>query len=91
MKVAIWDTNVLREDGKIMHFGILVPEELKDMDVILNYGTSYIKTKPFRTKKLTTDECVFCHLEDTKEETKKALFKQVEEKGYAIIEVQNCN
>lgn len=91
MKIAFWDTNVLRLDGKIMHFDILVPEELKDFEVILQYGISYIKTKPFKTKKLTADECTFCQVDDISEKQQEQLFNQIKEQGYAIIELQHCN
>lgn len=91
MKVAIWDTYVLREDNKIMHFDILVPEKLKDEKIIFGYGKTYLKTKPFKTKKLTADECSFCHYENIKKEQKEKLFNTIKEKGYAIIEFENCD
>ena len=34
MKVSVWDTYVEREDGKIMHFDILVSSELKNEQII---------------------------------------------------------
>jgi len=30
MKVAVWDTYVTRKEGNIMHFDVIVPEEIKD-------------------------------------------------------------
>lgn len=91
MKVAIWDTYVLREDGKVMHFDILVSEKLKDEEKIFNFGRIYLKTKPFETKKLTTEECKFCHIEEIKKKVKKNIFNEIKEKGYSIIEFENCD
>ena len=34
MKIAVWDTYVTRKDGKVMHFDILVNENLKDENQI---------------------------------------------------------
>jgi len=28
MKVAVWDTYVTKKDGSVMHFDIIVPEEI---------------------------------------------------------------
>lgn len=91
MKVAVWDTYVLRADKKIMHFDILVPADLKDTKIIFGYGREFLKTKPFETKKLTSDECVFCHVEDIKEEVKKNIRNDINKKGYSIIEFENCD
>lgn len=30
MKVAVWDTYVTKKDGTIMHFDIMVPEQIRD-------------------------------------------------------------
>lgn len=91
MKIAVWDTYVLREDKKIMHFDILVPADFKEQETIFNYGRTYLKTKPFKTKKLTADECVFCHIEDVKEEVKEKIYGDIDKKGYSIIEFENCD
>ena len=36
MKVSVWDTYVKREEGKLMHFDILVPDALNDEKIIFN-------------------------------------------------------
>ncbi|MFC0603039.1 DUF2024 family protein [Winogradskyella pulchriflava] len=87
MKVSVWDTYVSREDGKQMHFDILVPSDLKDENTIFNFGKSYLKSKPFATKGLTSKECRFCHVEQASESIEEA----IRSKGYYIIEMENCN
>lgn len=91
MKVAVWDTLVLREDNKVMHFDIFVPESVIDEKIILNYGKTYIKTKPFKTKELTLDECTFCHVEEINPTIREQIFNSVKLNGYAIVELENCD
>jgi len=87
MEISVWDTYVKREDGSTMHFDILVPTELKDEQTIFNFGLNYLKTKPFQTKQLTANECRFCHIERATE----VMIAAIGEKGYTIIEMENCN
>lgn len=87
MKVSVWDTYVQREDGTTMHFDILVPSNLKDEDKIFAFGKAYLQSKPFNTKGLTSEECRFCHIQQGTEQMMKTIY----EKGYDIIEMENCN
>jgi hypothetical protein len=87
MKVAVWDTYVLREDGNLMHFDILVPNHVTDEETIFNYGKTYLKAKPFKTGKLTSSECQFCHIEQATE----AIINNIEKVGFHIIEMEHCN
>lgn len=87
MKISVWDTYVKREDGKLMHFDIPVPSELKNEAQIFEYGIAFLKNKPFKTGKLTPNECKFCHIEYASEELK----NQINDKGFFIIEMEHCN
>jgi len=87
MEVSVWDTYVKREDGKRMHFDILVPSSLNDKDTIFEFGNIYLKTKPYKTGKLTTSECRFCHVEEAPKDVVEAISKQ----GFYILEMQNCD
>ena len=87
MKVAVWDTYVKRIDGNIMHFDILVPDDLINKQTIFNFGKSYLKTKSFKTGQLTSNECRLCHIEQATEE----IVSSIENKGYFIIEMENCS
>lgn len=86
MEVSVWDTYVSREDGKTMHFDILVPSALTDTDAIFDFGRQYLETKPFKTGGLSSTECRFCHMQAAP--TKVA--QEIEVKGYYIIEMENC-
>lgn len=86
MKISVWDTYVPREDGKTMHFDILVPSTMEEKESILGYGREYLSSKPFQTAELSSKECNFCHLEQAPE----AITDIIHKKGYYIIEMENC-
>lgn len=87
MKVSVWDTFVQREGRKVMHFDIIVPSEVADEETIFGFGKQYLKTKPFTTKHLTVNECRFCHIEQANEQ----IISFIQNVGYHIIEIENCN
>ncbi len=87
MKVAVWDTYVTKKDGKIMHFDIIAPTEIRDTTVIFNYGKAYLKTKNQEGQPLTSKECRFCHIETLRP----AWEAEISQKGYFIIEMENCD
>ncbi|MFH6605075.1 DUF2024 family protein [Maribacter algicola] len=87
MKVSVWDTYVEREDAKVMHFDILVPNQVTDEETILDFGKQFLKTKPFGTKHLTARECRFCHIEEATEQ----IISSIQNVGFHIIEMENCN
>lgn len=86
MKVAVWDTYVKRENGKIMHFDILVPDDLTDADKVYTFGDAYLATKAFETGKLNASLCKLCHIE----QASPAMVAEIQRKGYSIIEMENC-
>lgn len=87
MRISVWDTYVARDGKKLMHFDILVPDSLTDESQVYDYGNQYLGTKPFKTGKLSAKECRFCHIEEAPEH----IISEIEEKGYAIIEMENCD
>jgi hypothetical protein len=87
MKVSVWDTYVKRDDGNIMHFDILVPSDNTNEAEIFAYGNLYLKTKPFKTKELSTKECTFCHIEQATQQ----IIDDIDKNGFSIIEMEHCN
>lgn len=87
MKVSVWDTYVKREDGALMHFDILVSSAQTDEQIILKYGKEYLSRKSFATCGLKAKECRFCHIEYATTQT----IEDINKKGYAIIEMENCH
>lgn len=86
MKVAVWDTYVTKKDGSVMHFDIIVPEEIRDTKVIFNYGKTYLKAIGQEGQPLTSRECQFCHVE----QVRPIWEKEILQKGYFIFEMENC-
>ena len=87
MKVAIWDTYVTRIDGNVMHFDIVVPSELKDEQKIFTFGKEYLQSKNQTSQTLEATECQFCHIETANDD----MVESIKQKGYYIIEMENCN
>jgi hypothetical protein len=86
MKVAVWDTYVTKKDGSIMHFDIIAPDALKDETIIHIFGKDYLQSKGEEGQPLTAKECRFCHIEEAAVEMEIA----INEKGYFIVEMENC-
>lgn len=87
MKIAVFDTYVRREDGRRMHFDILVPDEGKSVDKVLAFGQAYLQERGVSAGPLTTQECRFCHTELANDEMAQLLTTE----GVAIIELENCD
>lgn len=87
MKIAVFDTYVAREDGRRMHFDILVPDEGKTEAQVLAFGEAYLRARGIKAGPLTTSECRFCHTEFANEE----LTRLMKIDGAAVIELENCD
>lgn len=86
MKVSVYDTYIPKNNGVIMHFDILV-EETVSVEDVYKYGKEYLTEKKVSNTELTTKECRFCHIEKAPEE----IIKSINERGFYIIEMENCN
>ncbi len=86
MQVAVWDTYVTKTDGKIVHFDIIVSQDVVDEKVIYTFGKDYLQSKLQGSQELTTKECSFCHIEKATKEMERS----IQQKGYFIIEMENC-
>ncbi len=87
MKIAVWDTYVERLDGRTMHFDILLEHDKSDLSTAITFGKKYLGKKPFPYRKLTAQECRLCHFETASA----SLANEIDSKGYAIIEMENCS
>lgn len=87
MQAAVWDTYVIKKDGRVMHFDIIAPKNITDEKVIHTFGKEYLLSKNQGGQALTSRECKFCHIENATDE----MVMSIQQKGYHIIEIQNCN
>jgi len=86
-EVNVWDTYVTKRNGQTMHFDIIAPVEVNDTTIIYNYGKAYLKTKGQEGQPLTSKQCRLCHIEKLRPEWE----KEIEVKGYFIIEMEGCD
>lgn len=86
MQVAVWDTYVTKKDGAVMHFDIIVPDHITDEKTIHTFGKEYLLSKNQGNQPLTAKECSFCHIEKATDE----MTLSIQQRGYYIIEMQNC-
>jgi hypothetical protein len=83
MKVAVWDTYVKVPSGEVLHFDILVPDQLRDAAVIYQYGKAYLQSRGAEDGVIDSDHCQFCHIEQPDEE----MLQSIEQRGYYILEL----
>lgn len=86
MKVDVFDTYVVKKNGQLMNFDILVPES-SSSDLVYEYGKEYLKLKGEEHQTLTATECRLCHVEQATETVE----RQIREQGYYIIELRGCS
>lgn len=86
MEVAVYDTYVPKKDGSLMHFDILVSDEVASKEQVYQFGRQYLATKGQEGQPLAAKECRFCHIEEPTQEVVDVITTQ----GYYIIEMQGC-
>jgi len=85
MKVAVFDTYVVKKNGMTMHFDIIVPKD-QPHEKAIQYGIEYLKKVGQEGQPLSTKECRFCHMEEASEDVEKT----IKEDGYYIYEMEGC-
>ncbi|MBP6575218.1 MAG: DUF2024 family protein [Flavobacteriales bacterium] len=86
-EVAVWDTYVTRNDGRVMHFDIIVPSSQRDSAMIHSYGRAYLASKMEGGQSLTAKECRFCHVRILHPQWE----AEIQQQGYFILEIENCD
>lgn len=87
MQVAVWDTYVTKKNGSVMHFDIIAPDNIKDEHIIYTFGKEYLQFKNLEGLILEAKKCNFCHIEKATDE----MVVSIQQKGYYILEMQNCD
>ena len=89
MKIAVFDTRVLRPDGRKMQFDILVRDQEPDKapSVVLGHARRYLEAKGLPADTLSARECRFCHTEFAPLPVE----NEINHSGFAIMELQNCD
>lgn len=84
MQVAVWDTYVKKKNGSVIHFDIIVPEDLKNKERIFIYGKQFTTSIGEMNAKLDAEECQYCHIEQPSDE----IVNSINENGYYILEME---
>ena len=85
MKVAVYDTHVIKSDRAPMHFDVVVPEGVPPERAI-EYGREYLRQVGQGGQTLTSAECQFCHLERATKAVQRAIASQ----GYYVCKIEGC-
>ncbi len=86
MKVAVWDTYVLKKNGEKMHFDIIVPENIIDETIVHEMGKKYLFSKGEVGQLLSAKQCRYCH----QEIASFVMEESIQEKGFYILEMEGC-
>ncbi|MEO8377404.1 MAG: DUF2024 family protein [Candidatus Sumerlaeota bacterium] len=85
MKIAVYDTHVTKKNGGIMHFDIVVSEEIP-YEKVLEFGRDYLKGVGQEEQSLSAKECKFCH----SLQADRGIEKAIRAHGFHIAEMEGC-
>ncbi len=85
MECAVYDTYVIKNDGGIMHFDVVVDANTPHEKAI-EYGKEYLGMVGQGGQKMTQEECQFCHIQEAPSFVEKA----IEQRGYWIQKMEGC-
>ena len=85
MECAVYDTYVKKNDGKIMHFDVVVDASTPHEKAI-EYGKQYLSKVGQAEQKMTQEECQFCHVQ----EAPRVVEDSIQQSGYFIQKMEGC-
>jgi Domain of unknown function (DUF2024) len=85
MEVAVYDTHVVKKNGKPVHFDVIVPKD-ESPERVFGFGREYLKSVGQEGQALTAKECGFCHVERASAKIERAIGQH----GYFIKEMEGC-
>jgi len=85
MQCAVYDTYVEKEDGKTMHFDVIV-EENTPHEKAIEFGKQYLESVGQGGQRMTQEECQFCHIQ----EAPSVVERDISSRGYYIQKMEGC-
>ena len=85
MQCAVYDTYVEKEDGKTMHFDVIV-EENTPHEKAIEFGKQYLESVGQGGQRMTQEECQFCHIQ----EAPSVVERDITSRGYYIQKMEGC-
>lgn len=86
MKIDIFDTYVTHQDGKTMHFDVLLPQSSSSSEKAVQYAMKWLKQIGIQSDDIKLNKCSYCHSESSHPEIESSLTTQ----GYAIFQMEGC-
>lgn len=85
MKIDVYDTYARDNEGKKIHFDVLV-ESKTTKDQAYQYALEFIKSIGSNNISLEQNMCNFCHSELSDDHTT----EEIKQKGYSILQMEGC-
>ena len=85
MKIDVFDSYANDENGKTIHFDVLVPSD-SSPEQALTYGREWLESIGQSANGLQQTHCNFCHSEMANPAVQKAINNQ----GYFILQMEGC-
>jgi Domain of unknown function (DUF2024) len=85
MQCAVYDTYVEKDDGKTMHFDVIV-EENTPHEKAIEFGKQYLESVGQGGQRMTQEECQFCHIQ----EAPSVVERDITSRGYYIQKMEGC-
>lgn len=85
MRIYVYDTYVEAKSGQTMHFDVFMP--VQDADQAVAYARCWLRSIHEKEASITTNECRFCHSEQTSDPT---IVSAIEKQGYFIYKMEGC-
>jgi len=85
MKIDIYDTYANTEDGKVIHFDVVV-ENGTSKEKAYEYALVFINSAKLNGVTLKQNKCNFCHSENADQES----INLIKNNGFYIIPMEGC-
>ena len=79
MNVHVYDTHVTTEDGRYLHFDVLVDDA--NVKNVGDYIQKYLKSLHVEQSKISSNRCNFCHSEIANPEVQ----QDIADQGHSIL------
>lgn len=73
MQAHIFDTHVIANDGRLLHFDVVTPE--RNLPKAIEFASSWLDSLGIRVARVSSHECRYCHQEEASEQIREAFHK----------------
>jgi hypothetical protein len=84
MKIAVFDTYAKTQDGKVLHFDVLMPDS--DESLAVTYAEQWLREIGLDSGDVELTSCRYCHNEDSAP----GVIQIIREQGFYILQMEGC-